>query len=283
MRGCFSFQGEKWHHAGTKYVPQPHLGQAPGRQEGERCSLSFRTVAGGVPCPGEPGAAALSPCQEAKALPTLVCPVTTLTRVTRRFRGLEHRVPLRMGKNSPGRDAVAHGTGRPGDVPGWAISADHGLGSKSSFPGQASCQGLANLARQGQPSTVLLPGWRRRKKQVSAPRPGGLCGGVWAPAVPQLQVGVTPAARGPWSIHPRFLEVTQVRTIQASWEIQPHRLQVQGRSFPWWLVGLELSPAHRTTPAQLGVLLCLVLGHPHDATIRPTAPRSSLHLVWGAG
>lgn len=103
MRGCFSFQGEKWHHAGTKYVPQPRLGQAPGCQEGERCSLCFGTVAGGVPCPGEPGAAALSPYHKAKALPTLVCPMTTLTGVTRRFRGLSTGSRYGWGRTAQAR------------------------------------------------------------------------------------------------------------------------------------------------------------------------------------
>lgn len=110
---------------------------------------------------------------------------------------------------------------------------------------------------------------RRRKETISTSCPCHLCRGIWAPLVLQMEVGVTTTAKGWLQWHPRLLEVTCERTIQAFWAVTSHCLQLFllcGWSFVWCLVGLELPPACGTLPAWLAP------DCPCGATIRPTAP-----------
>lgn len=148
----------------------------------------------------------------------------------------------------------------------WVISADCKLMSKSSFPGQASCQGLAILARWCHPSMGLLPVPGQssgvEEEEGASQHPVSLWSLQGCLGTPSATAGGGShnhrpgiGAAAPWTIHPRLLEVTPARTIQAFWEIKPHSLQscpVHGWSFPWCLVGPELSPACRTLLVELG-------------------------------
>lgn len=110
---------------------------------------------------------------------------------------------------------------------------------------------------------------RKRKETVSTSCPCHLCRGIWAPLVLQMEVGVTTTAKGWLQWHPRLLEVTCERTIQAFWAVTSCCLPLfllYGWSFMWCLVGLELPPACGTLPAWLAP------DCPCGATIRPTAP-----------
>lgn len=94
------------------------------------------------------------------------------------------------------------------------------------------------MPRAGNPGQMVPPergapastganpaGWRRmrrRKEIVSTPCPCHLCRGIWALLVLQMEVGVRTTAQGWVQWHPRLLEVTCERTIQAFWEVTPH-------------------------------------------------------------
>lgn len=209
-----------------------------------------------------------------KPFPPSCAPQMTRTGVTRQFRELEQRVLLQTGRKSLGREVAAHRQGSPGDVPGGeeacrAISADCRLMSRSGFLGQASLQGLAILARWCHPSMGLLPALEQpsrveeeEEEEGASQHPVSLrslqgCLGTPGPAAGGGSHNCSPGtgAAAHRSLHPRLLEVTWVRTIQAFWEIKPLCLQsflVSGWSFLWCLVEPELPPACRTLLVQLG-------------------------------
>lgn len=107
--------------------------------------------------------------------------------------------------------------------------------STTSFPGQASCQRLAILARWCHPSMGLLPALgqpsrveEEEEEEGASQRPVSLqslqgCLGTPGPAAYNHSTGTSTVV--PRSLRPRLLEVIQVGTIQACWEIRPHCLQ----------------------------------------------------------
>lgn len=168
-----------------------------------------------------------SPYHKAKVVPTLLCPSDDFDWGKTAVQGAGAQSPVRDGEEEQGS---------PGDIPGWeevcqGISADCRLMSKSSFPGQASRQGLAILARWCHPSMGLLPALgqpsRVEEKEGASQQPASLRSLQGCLGTPGATTGggghnhrPEKDAMAPLSIHPRLLEVTCPRKIQTFWEIK---------------------------------------------------------------